>query len=71
MLQCRHGYGDIDEDCFYPPPSGIQAAVDQLEDTLEAEPKNREILTERLQLLRKAKDTLDKQDGTTSVRFLE
>jgi hypothetical protein len=64
MLQCRHGYADIDEDCFYPPPSGFQAAVDQVEDTPEADPKYREILTERLQLLRKAEDTLDKQDGT-------
>jgi hypothetical protein len=34
MLQCCHGYGAIDEDCFYPPQSGIKAAVDQVEDTV-------------------------------------
>jgi hypothetical protein len=68
MLQCRHGYGAIDEDCFYPSPSGIKAAVDQVDDTLKANLQNHCILTERLQLLREAEDLFEKLDGTARFR---
>jgi hypothetical protein len=87
MLQCRHGYQSVGElyphhmfrpelipvgqQCFYPPPSGIKAAVDQIEDSIVAHSHNEDQVTqlnERLCLLKRAEQVYQKSDGVAQYR---